>query len=115
MYKLDHKLAIKLAYKLREINRGGRKGLPRKEKIMAKQIQHITHKLDKFSFGKHKGLTARRVIEIDPSYIMWCDSEGIVKFSAEILDSANDNMVSHTFDNLVGGEVKSIRYFPEDD
>ena len=82
---------------------------------MTKQIQSITHKLDKFFFGKHKGQTARKVIEDDPGYIIWCDSEGIVKFSAEILDNANDNMVGHTFDNFVGKEVKSLRYFPEDD
>lgn len=67
-----------------------------------KTIQSITHKLDKFSFGKHKGKTARWVIENDPGYIVWCDSEGIVKFSTEILENTNDEMVGHTFDNFNG-------------
>jgi hypothetical protein len=50
----------------------------------------MMNKLDKFGFGKHKGETVRHVIEHDPEYILWLDSENIVEFSREILDNAED-------------------------
>lgn len=51
----------------------------------------IKNKLDTFGFGKHKGKTARWVIEHDPQYILWCDQQKIVDFSQEIIDAADDN------------------------
>ena len=51
----------------------------------------MNHKLDVFEFGKFKGKTVRYVIEHEPSYISWLDSKGIVKFSQEILDNAEDS------------------------
>lgn len=53
--------------------------------------QTMTHKLDVFEFGKFKGKSVRHVIENEPSYILWLDTEKIVKFSKEIIDNAEDN------------------------
>ena len=52
----------------------------------------MTHKLDVFTFGKFKGKSVRHVLEDEPTYILWLDSEGIVEFSQEILDNAQDEM-----------------------
>lgn len=50
----------------------------------------MAHKLDVFTFGKHRGKTVRWVIDNDPSYILWCGENKICEFSQEILDNAED-------------------------
>lgn len=59
----------------------------------------MTHKLDKFEFGRHKGKTVREVIEKDPSYILWLVEENAVEFPQEFIDSAEDNILDSAMDN----------------
>lgn len=55
-------------------------------------MKTMTHKLDKFDFGKHKGKTVREVIAKDPEYIFWLAENNIANFSQELLDNATDSL-----------------------
>lgn len=41
-----------------------------------------------FTFGKHKGEKLEDIISDDPSYVVWLDDEGILKFSDKIYQEA---------------------------
>lgn len=43
---------------------------------------------DVFIFGKHKGQTVNRVLQIEPSYLLWLDRKNIVSFEIEVLNAA---------------------------
>lgn len=54
---------------------------------------------DVMTFGKHSGKTVDWIADNEPSYIVWLDDEGIVKFPDFILEDA------------IESEMESYRYF----
>lgn len=55
----------------------------------------MKNKTDIFVFGKYKGMSIRIIIDKDPEYILWLAEKGIVDFSQEILDNAEDEAMSN--------------------
>ena len=43
---------------------------------------------DIISFGKHNGKTIAWIVKNEPSYILWLDENGIVKFTEEVVNEA---------------------------
>jgi hypothetical protein len=75
--------------------------------------QEIKALLDVLTFGKYKGLTVERVIEIDADYILWASdsktmqvSEEVLRYSEEASDAqqwdANDAGLFSIWD-VIGG------------
>lgn len=50
----------------------------------------ITDPNHRLTFGKHKGETIRTVIEIDPEYLLFCESKGIFEMDHVIHDELFD-------------------------
>jgi hypothetical protein len=47
---------------------------------------------DVITFGKFKGQTFDKIADVEPSYIVWLNDEGIVKFPKEIIEAAEWDM-----------------------
>ena len=53
-------------------------------------LQSIAKDSDRMTFGKHKGESVEDVLKFNPSYVLWCHDEKIVKFPKEIVDLADE-------------------------
>jgi hypothetical protein len=57
-------------------------------------MPHTFHVNDKFTFGKYKGTTVRKVIEDNPNYIAWAiDNVSFFKPTKEVIELAKRKRV----------------------
>jgi uncharacterized protein (DUF3820 family) len=76
-------------------------------------LQEVRDYKDVITFGKYKGHTYRYIIDIDPSYIDWLDSQEIVKLPARMMKKVLHNKkendifydvdISHADDDIING------------
>jgi hypothetical protein len=58
------------------------------------------------SFGKHSGKTLDQIAEVDNSYILWLDREGILKVEKEFLDACKEDEYQRELNSMTEWDFK---------